>query len=162
VDVGPAAFHQHPVVGSDDPEAGALMQREAGGVLGEDAALDGPDVSPFRAVDQVLQQPGADVVTASGLGDVDAIFDDAGVDASRRNRRRGNSACDLVAVGKGRKAMLGQVVGIEGGPIGSGGGEGGVAGVDALLVDRQHAVGVLSGHGYDPVPAVAAHVLSVT
>jgi hypothetical protein len=44
--------------GADDAEPGTLVEPEAGGVLGEDPSLNGPDSRCFRGGDERLQQRG--------------------------------------------------------------------------------------------------------
>ena len=54
----------------DDAEPGGPVQGHAGGVLREDAGLDGPDPGRLGRDDQGLQQPAADALAAGGGVDV--------------------------------------------------------------------------------------------
>jgi hypothetical protein len=58
------------------------VQGEAGGVLGEDPGLDGPDPGGLGRLHVGDEQGGADA-TAAGVGvDVDGVLDHSGVDAA--------------------------------------------------------------------------------
>ena len=66
----------------DDAEPGRPVQGEAGGVLREDAGLDGPDPGGLGGGDQRVQEPAAGAA-ASGSGvNVDRVLDHPGVDAA--------------------------------------------------------------------------------
>src|SRR5260370_589413 len=87
-DVAPAAVVLADAFpGPDHAEPGGLVQGEAGGVLREDAGLDGPDPGGLGGGDQRVQQPAAGALAAGGGGDGDRGRDDPGVDAAPRHGR---------------------------------------------------------------------------
>src|SRR5579875_791306 len=92
-DGGAAAFDEHHVApgsvvaagalaGADGAEPGLGVQAQAGGVLGEDTGLDGPDPGGLGGIDQGPQQCGGNAAAAVTGMDVDAVLDDAGVGTS--------------------------------------------------------------------------------
>ena len=82
-----------PFADADHPEAGPLVQGEAGGVLREDPGLDGPDAGRLGRGDQrVQQQPGRRPRPPGGGVDVDGVFDHPGVDRAGRGRARPRSS----------------------------------------------------------------------
>ena len=85
---------------------GAPVQGEAGVVLGEDPGLDGPHPGSVGGLDEGLQQRGSDALPGVAGVDVDAVLDDAGVDAAPRDGRRCNPPGDLPTWGEGDDAVL--------------------------------------------------------
>ena len=88
-----------PLAPPDDPEPRALVQREAGRVLGEDARLDRPDPYVRRRLHEGPHQRRADAAPTRTRGDVDAVLGDtriAGPAArpvrARPTRRRSDPA----------------------------------------------------------------------
>ena len=57
----------------DDTEPGGPVQGEAGGVLGEDARLDGPDPGRLGGGDQSVQQPAPGALAAGTRVDIDGM-----------------------------------------------------------------------------------------
>src|SRR5258705_13466424 len=78
----------------DDAEPGRPVQGEAGGVLREDAGLDGPDPGGLGGGDQRVQEPAAGALAAGGGVDVDGVLDDPGVDAAPGHGRGGHPPSD--------------------------------------------------------------------
>lgn len=74
-----------PLPPPDDPEAGVLVQAQAGGVLGEDAGLDHPVAGVLGRGDEALEQLSADAVTALVGVDVDGVLHHAPIDLPRRH-----------------------------------------------------------------------------
>src|SRR5450756_256226 len=70
---------------SHDAEAMAFMKRHAGGVLGEDPGLEGPDPGLLRRLQQRRHQPRADAAPRDRGVDVDADLHDAPVGAATGN-----------------------------------------------------------------------------
>jgi hypothetical protein len=135
--------------GPDDAEPGGLVQGQAGGVLREDAGLDGPDPGGLGGGDERVQEPAAGALAAGSGVDVDGMLDDPGVDTSVGDGRGGHPPADLAC--RGRDEPVGGQPGRgEGRPVRRAGLEGGVALVDPGLVDREHGVGVVAGHRLDP------------
>jgi hypothetical protein len=135
--------------GPDDAEPGGLVQGQAGGVLREDAGLDGPDPGGLGGGDQRVQEPAAGALAASRGVDVDGVLDDPVVDAAPGHRRGGYPPGDPAR--RGRDEPVGGQPGRgEGRPVRRTGLERGVALVDPGLVDREHGVGVVAGHRLDP------------
>ncbi len=85
-DVAPATVCvlAHPLLDADPPEADPLVERQAGGVLGDDAREQGPVAGRLRGRDERLEQRPADAAAARVGRDVDALPGDAGVDLARR------------------------------------------------------------------------------
>src|ERR1700723_2546144 len=83
----------------DDPEPGRPVQGQAGGVLREDAGLDGPDPRGLGGGDQGVQEPTAGALAAGTGVDVDRVLDDAGVNAAAGHGRDGHPAGDLARRG---------------------------------------------------------------
>jgi hypothetical protein len=129
---------------SDDTETRLPMEREAGGVLGEDAGLDRSDPGGLGGFDQLAEQRGADAAAVCAGVDVHRVLDD-GVRAPVGDRYRGDPAEDPARGVEGDVTVHRQLGGVELVPAGSGGLEGGVAFVDAESVDLQDLVGVLGG-----------------
>ena len=73
-----------------DAEPGGPVQGHAGGVLREDAGLDGPDPGRLSRGDQRIQQPAADAPAAGAGVDVDGMLGDTGVDAAAGDGRGGH------------------------------------------------------------------------
>lgn len=95
-DDGAAAFEEQGVspdavelsdalTSADDSESNSFVQNEAGGVLGEDARLEGPDPSRLRCRDQRVEQGAADASVPVVGVDVDAVLGDASVDEAVRD-----------------------------------------------------------------------------
>ena len=63
-------------------ESGGPVQRGAGGVLREDAALDGPDPGRLGGADQGVQELAADALAAGARVHVDRVLDHPGVHAA--------------------------------------------------------------------------------
>src|SRR5439155_24739233 len=85
--VAPAAVvPAEPLPDTDHPEPGPLVQAQAGGVLGEDPGLDGPDPGRLGGADQGAEQRGADPAPAGRRGDVHGVLDDTLVCAPVRHR----------------------------------------------------------------------------
>jgi hypothetical protein len=83
--------------------------------------------------------------------DVDGVLDDAGVGGPAGGACHGDPAQHSSAGAvEGDQAVRGQLLGVEGLPGGRGRLEGGVAFVDAGLVDGEDLIGVLSQHRCDP------------
>ena len=121
--------------GADLAEPSGPVEREAAGVLGEDARLDGPDPGVLGRGDERVEEQAADA-TALGVGvDVDGVFDDAGVDAAVGDAGGGRPAEDLAGVTDCDEPLIGELVGVEPLPGGWLGLEGGVSGGDAGGVD---------------------------
>jgi len=135
--------------GADDAEPGDPVQGQAGGVLGEDAGLDGPDPGGLSRGDQRLQEPPADAAAAGGGADIDRVLDHPGVHAAAGYGRGGDPPGDLAA-GSRDISVGGQPGRSEGRPVRHRGFERGVALLDPGLVDRQHRIGVGVGHRLDP------------
>lgn len=64
-------------------EAGAVVEGEAGGVLGEDAGLHGPDAGAVGGLEEGVEECGADAVPASLVRDIDRVLDSAAVHLAR-------------------------------------------------------------------------------
>jgi hypothetical protein len=67
---------------ADDAKAFALVQGEAGRVLGKDAGLHGPASRPLGRVEQGQQQRAADALAVGRRGDIDRVLDDAAIDGA--------------------------------------------------------------------------------
>jgi hypothetical protein len=135
--------------GPDDAETGGLVQGHAGGVLGEDAGLDGPDPGGLGGGDQRVKEPTAGALATGSGVDVDGVLDDPGVYASARDGRGGYPPGDLA--GRGRDEPVGGQPGRgEGRPVRRAGLERGVPLLDPGPVDGEHGVGVVAGHRLDP------------
>src|SRR5690349_4123512 len=99
-DVAPAAVMLPDALPDpEDPEACRLVQGQAGGVLGEDAGLDGPDPGGLGGGDQRVQERMADAVAAGAGMDVNRMFDNPGVDAAAGYSRGSHPARDLASCG---------------------------------------------------------------
>jgi len=98
-------------------------------------AFDHCKASRFRPVDEGLEQHAADPLPASLTSDVDAVLGHAGIHASLGHTAYGRPADDVLATA-GNQAVVGKVGGIPGQPVGCSGLERGVAGGDALFVNR--------------------------
>src|ERR1700694_1958125 len=68
------------------PEAARLVERQAGGILGGPARLDGPDPGRLRGLDQRLAHDAPDALPAPVPRDIPAVFDDAAVHTWARHR----------------------------------------------------------------------------
>ena len=133
---GAAAFDEHDVApaaavladafpGPHDAEPGGPVQGQAGGVLREDAGLDGPDPGVLGGGDQGIQERAADAPAASAGVDIDRVFDHSGVDAAAGYGRGGHPAGDLARRGRD-EPVAGQLDRGEGRPAGRAGLEGSV------------------------------------
>jgi hypothetical protein len=131
--------------GPDDAEPGGLVQGQAGGVLREDAGLDGPDPGRLSRRDQRGQQSTAGAAAAGGGVDVDGMLDDPGVDAAAGDGRGGYPPGDAACHGSD-EPVGGEPGRGEGRPVRRAGLEGGVALLDPGLVDREHGGRVRAGH----------------
>src|SRR5882762_419621 len=120
----------------DDAEPGRPVQGQAGGVLREDAGLDGPDPGGLGGGDQRVQEPAADALAAGSGVDVDGVLDDPGVDAAAGGGRGGHPPGDLARRGRD-EPVGGQPGRSEGRPVRRAGLEGRVALLDPGLIDRQ-------------------------
>jgi hypothetical protein len=88
------------LAGADGAEPGGPVQGEAGGVLREDAGLDGPDPGGLGGGDQHVQEPAAGAAAAGGGVDVDGVLDHPGVDAATGDGRGGYPPGDLAVRGR--------------------------------------------------------------
>src|SRR5690349_1003120 len=77
---------------ADLAEAGRAVQGAAGGVLREDAGLDGPDAGGLGGGDQHVQQGPADTPAPCRGVDVHGVFDYTGVHATRGDCGDGDRA----------------------------------------------------------------------
>src|SRR6185436_10693861 len=98
-----------PFARADDAEAAALVQRDAGLVLGEDARLERPDSRALGRFDQCPQEASADALAARTLGHVDHLLRDAAVDVAARVGNESRPAeddairpCDEAGIGEAR------------------------------------------------------------
>ena len=83
-DVAPAAVMAADALArADDTEPGSLVKPEAGGVLGEDPGLDGPDPGGFSRAGEGIDQRGPDAPAACVRVHVDRVLDDAAVHRPR-------------------------------------------------------------------------------
>lgn len=148
-DVAPAAVVlADPFPCSDYAETGSLMKCSAGGVFGEDAGLNGPDSRVLGGRDERIQELAADTPAAGAGVDVDGMPDNSRVYAAAGHGRGRNPAEDI-AGGERDIAVTGQPGGAELRPSRSRGLEGGVALIDARLVDREYGGRMLGSHGRD-------------
>ena len=139
-----------PLPDAHHPEPGPLVQAQAGGVLGEDPGLDGPDPGRLGGADQGAEQGAPDPAPAGRGGDVHRVLDHPLVDAPVRDRHGGGPAQHLPARVIDRDvAVAGQPGGVEYLPGGRVGLEAGLTAVQAGLVDGEHLAGVGARHGAD-------------
>src|SRR4051812_47681308 len=90
-DVAPAVVvAADAVADADGTEPGLGVQPEAGGVLGEDAGLNGPDTGGLGRADQRPEQRGGDAPALVVGVDVDGVLDNARVDAPVGDGRGGD------------------------------------------------------------------------
>jgi len=148
-----AAKHPEPLAPANFAKAASFMQRDAGGVLGEDSGLQCPDAVLFGFVHEGRQQRAAYSQAASRRRNVNAHFGNSGVDAAARYlaERRPTKNRQIVSSDEPCEA---QMISIPGFPIGSVSFKGRVAGADAFEVDRSHRLPVSTlqpinceGHG---------------
>lgn len=134
-DVAPAPVHlAKPLAGANDPESGFGMERQAGGVFGEDSGLKGPDARTFSFSNEMGEKFCADSSTARNLRDIDAYFSDTGIDAAARYGGERSPTQDLIAIRCDRPASL-QMALIPLTPLGCGLLKGGVSGSNAFEID---------------------------
>src|SRR5262249_15060024 len=101
--VAPAAVQvADPCADAHHAEALPLVQAEAGGVLREDAGLDGPDPGGLGGADQRLHQGTADALPARLRRHVHRVFHHPGVRATAGDLPRGNPPQQLARVARGR------------------------------------------------------------
>jgi hypothetical protein len=133
---------------ADDPEATGLVQPHAGPVLREDPRLHRPDAAPLGRGHHRLKQRPPDPA-ALGLGShVDAVLGHPGIAAAVRHRDQ-RCPAHHPTVDPRHQPVLGQMRGVPGRPVGGGRLEGGVAGVDAGLVDGPDRRPVAGSHGLE-------------
>jgi hypothetical protein len=132
-----------------DAEPGDPVQGHAGGVLREDAGLDGPDPGRLSRGDQRIQELTADAPAAGAGVDVDGMLDDTGVDAAAGDGRDGHPPGDMACRSRD-EPVAGQPGRGEGRPVRRRGFEGGVALLDPGPVDAEHGGAVRTGHRLDP------------
>ena len=97
-----------PLATADYSESNALMETEAGLVLGEYAGLYGPDTAGLRRLDQVLHQRIAHTLPTCLLGHVDAVLNDTFIDAPARDGAGGHPATHF-SFGHGDKSVRREV-----------------------------------------------------
>src|SRR5207248_4406810 len=73
------------LLASKQAEAVAGVESQAGGVLREDAGVDGPNAGGLGGRDERGQQTAADAAAARFRGDVDGVFDDARIAGTFRD-----------------------------------------------------------------------------
>src|SRR5436190_5153486 len=94
-DVAPdAVVPPQPLAAPDHAETAVPVQREAGGILGEDAGLDRPDPRLLGPGHELREQQPPDPAAAEPRGDVDAVLGDASVDAPVGDGRERRPADD--------------------------------------------------------------------
>lgn len=79
---GPVGHERYAFSSADFTKPMLLVKGKAGGVLGDDARLDGPHPGVFCVVDEPAQELASDAATSGCGGDVDGVFDDTGVGRS--------------------------------------------------------------------------------
>jgi hypothetical protein len=120
------------------------MEGDAGGVLGKDAGLDGPDSGLAGDVDGGLHESAAGTLALPVGADVDRVLDHPGVAAAVGEIAGGGPPDDSVGV-HADEAEIVSMGGVPIRPVGYFGFEGGVA----RGVDGGHLGPVCDGHGRD-------------
>ena len=85
----PVGHLPEPLAHPDEAEAGALVEGDAGLVLGEDPGLERPEAGPLGGLGEGLEQRAADAAAGVRGSHVDADRAHAPVDRARRDRRQG-------------------------------------------------------------------------
>src|ERR1700733_7375567 len=145
-----------------DAELGLLVQAQAGGVLREHAALDGPDPGRLRRLDQGGEQGRADAPPLVPRVHVDAVLNHSRVHAAVGHRDEGGPPEHLSGTRvDGHTPVGGELAAVEVLPRRGGDLEAGLPGIQPGLVDRQHRPGVASLHRADDHPVhVTGHARS--
>src|SRR5262249_12422793 len=145
-DVAPAAVvAADALAGADHAESGLLVQAKAGGVLGEDAGLDGPDPRRLGRADERGEQRGCDPAPP-GLGaDVDRMLAHPLVNTPLRDANGGDPAEHVPVAVDGHVPVQWQPGPVELLPGRDRGLEARLPGVEAGLVDGQDLAGSVLG-----------------